>query len=160
MKSYLNPLFLSVLFLWLAGCGGGTTTTERNDSTQQSDNASTSFGSESGTDVTIIVPTSPFEFVLVPELDTSSSINGSVALSWQAPTTNTNGSELIDLAGFYIYYGKVDGVWTEVIDIQDVTALTHTITQIATGGYYFTVSAYNQFGVESAKVASVYVTIN
>ena len=36
---------------------------------------------------------------------TASGGPGSATLSWEAPTTNTNGTALTDLAGYRIYYG-------------------------------------------------------
>jgi len=67
---------------------------------------------------------------------------------------------LTDLAGYYIYYGKIDDygntgdVVIDVVDIQDATSLSHTILNIIKDDYFFVVSAYSQAGVESKKVSA------
>jgi len=40
------------------------------------------------------------------------SSSGNVTLSWQAPTDNTNGSALLNLAGYVIHYGSVSKTYT------------------------------------------------
>jgi fibronectin type 3 domain-containing protein len=77
-----------------------------------------------------------------------SSISGaSVTLTWDAPTTNSDGSPLTDLNGYKIYYGTSSGNYTEVIDIGNVTS--YTIGNLSSGIYYFAVTAYNTSGNES-----------
>ncbi len=34
---------------------------------------------------------------------------GTITLAWDAPTTNTDGTPLTDLAGYKIYYGPTSG---------------------------------------------------
>jgi hypothetical protein len=79
------------------------------------------------------------------ELDTSS---GSATLEWTAPTTNSDGSALTDLAGFKIYYGNSSGSYPQNIDVEKAT--TYQVTGLPRGvKYFFVVRAYNQSGVES-----------
>ncbi len=79
---------------------------------------------------------------------TAITVTGSATLSWAAPTTNTDGTPLTDLAGYKIYYGTSPGNYTTSIDIGNVT--TYTITNLSTGTYYFTVTAYDSSGIESS----------
>jgi hypothetical protein len=73
-----------------------------------------------------------------------------VNLTWVAPTQNTDGTALTDLAGYMIYYDTVDGgPYPNGIQITDETATTHTITGLAEGTYYFVATAYNSTGQES-----------
>jgi hypothetical protein len=71
----------------------------------------------------------------------------SVTLTWDAPTTNIDGTPLTDLAGYKIYYGTSSGVYTSVIDAKNVT--TYKIGGLVAGAHYFTVTAYNAAGYES-----------
>lgn len=75
---------------------------------------------------------------------------GSATLSWTAPTVNTNGTPITDLAGYYIHYGTVSGSLTSVITVPGASTTEYEISNLPSGTYYFTVSAYNSLGVESA----------
>uniref|UniRef100_A0A6M3J749 Fibronectin type-III domain-containing protein n=1 Tax=viral metagenome TaxID=1070528 RepID=A0A6M3J749_9ZZZZ len=94
---------------------------------------------------------------------------GQAILSWQAPTTNEDGTPLTDLAGYKVYYGKVSATYTIIKDIGNVltyaiteNALTYTITGLGEGTWYFVVTAYNTIGTESAysnEVSKVIKTV-
>jgi Fibronectin type III domain len=74
---------------------------------------------------------------------------GTITLAWDAPTTNTDGTPLTDLAGYKIYYGPTSGSYTNTLDVGNVT--TSEVNDLTDGNtYYFTVSAYNSAGVESS----------
>lgn len=67
-------------------------------------------------------------------------------LSWTAPTQNTDGSALTDLAGFTIYGGQTQGgPYGDVsISISNPNATTFTVPGLATDTtYYFVVTAFN-----------------
>jgi hypothetical protein len=72
---------------------------------------------------------------------------GATKLTWEAPTTVSDGTPLTDLAGYKIYYGTSSGNYTEVIDAGNVT--TYTVGSLPPGTYYFAVTAYNGSGNES-----------
>lgn len=78
-------------------------------------------------------------------------------LSWDAPTTNTDGTDLTDLAGYKIYYGTSPGTYDSVIDTGDVT--TYKITDLTPATYYFVVTAYDKGGNESAYSNEVSKTV-
>lgn len=82
----------------------------------------------------------------------SSSATGTATLSWTAPTLNTDGSALTDLAGYVIYYGSDASNLVSTIDINAASTLTYTIEGLAAGTtYYFAVASVNSAGVESAQ---------
>lgn len=72
---------------------------------------------------------------------------GTADLSWTAPTTNTDGTTLTDLAGFKVYYGTSSGNYGAPVDIGNQTS--YTVAGLGSGTYYFSVTAYNSSGNES-----------
>jgi Fibronectin type III domain len=81
---------------------------------------------------------------------TSTSGPGTVTLSWIAPTGNTNGTPLTDLAGYHIHYGTSQDNLTQVIDLAGTGTTEYEVAGLAPGTYYFAVSAYTAMGTESA----------
>lgn len=79
-----------------------------------------------------------------------SSSAGSATLSWLNPTKNTNGSTLTNFAGVRIYYGTSSGSLTHMVQIAGSSTTTYTISNLASGTWYFGATAYNTSGVESA----------
>jgi hypothetical protein len=82
------------------------------------------------------------------------------SLSWEAPTTNTDGSALNDLAGYKIYYGETSvasgscpsGYPSGNTITTGTTTRSYNFNNILTPGhtYYFQVTAYDTSGNESA----------
>lgn len=71
-------------------------------------------------------------------------------LSWTAPTQNTDGTALVDLAGFKIYYGQTQsGPYDNIIDLVDPLATTHVIEPLSSGNWFFVATAYNAADIES-----------
>lgn len=69
---------------------------------------------------------------------------GEAELTWTAPTQNTDGSALTDLAGFKLYMGTtLGGPYPVSIDIADPAATTFTVPNLSEGTYYFVSTAYN-----------------
>jgi hypothetical protein len=81
---------------------------------------------------------------------------GSTTVSWVAPTTNTDGSALTNLAGFRVYYGTSSTALTSNVLIDDVTRRSATINSLTTGTWYFSVRAFNTSNAQSdnSNVAS------
>lgn len=77
----------------------------------------------------------------------------SVTLSWNAPTTYTDGSPvaLSDIGGYKIYYGHATRTYTSIVSVANpMTAIvTSTLSSLPTGTYYFAVTAYGTDGIES-----------
>jgi hypothetical protein len=73
----------------------------------------------------------------------------SVALSWAAPTINSDGSTLTNLAGYRIYYGTSKTDLSHAITLSYVGITTYVISNLGSGTYYFAILAYNASGVQS-----------
>ena len=76
---------------------------------------------------------------------------GSATLSWTAPTTRTDGSPLTNLSGYKIFYGRMSGIYDYQIDINNPGVLTYVIENLASGDWYFALTAYDSAGVESDR---------
>jgi hypothetical protein len=81
---------------------------------------------------------------------------GSAVISWLAPTTNTDGTALTNLAGFYIHYGTKKASLDHRIVINTVGISNYVVDNLTSGTYYFSVSSYTKTGVESdpSKIVS------
>jgi len=85
---------------------------------------------------------------------------GSTTVSWTAPTTNMDGSTLLNLAGFRVYYGTSSTALSSSTTIDDMTRRSATISSLAPGTWYFAVRAFNSSNAESnnSNVATKTVT--
>ncbi len=73
---------------------------------------------------------------------------GDLTLEWDAPTTNTDGSSLSDIAGYTLYYGIASDTYDHSIDVGNVT--TYKVTNLVDGTtYYFVVTVRDTSGNES-----------
>lgn len=75
---------------------------------------------------------------------------GSAALSWVAPTQNTDGSSLTDLAGYRIVYGTSASALNQTIELSNPSLTSYVVDQLAPGTWYFAVKAYTASGTESS----------
>jgi hypothetical protein len=76
------------------------------------------------------------------------STSGSAALVWTMPTTNTDGSALVDLQGFNVYMGDTAQNLARVASVAG-SQTNYTVSSLAAGTHYFAVTAYNAAGAES-----------
>ncbi|HEU4627196.1 MAG TPA: putative Ig domain-containing protein [Steroidobacteraceae bacterium] len=83
----------------------------------------------------------------------------SVTLNWGAPTTNTDGSALTNLAGFRIAYGKSASNLDTTVQVPGTGVMSYTIDGLTSGTWYFTVKSYSSAGVESAPSNPVSATV-
>lgn len=84
---------------------------------------------------------------------------GTATLSWTAPTTNSDGTPLTDLAGFRIYYGWSTSALTNVITIANTRQTSYEVQNLDVGTvWYFVVKAYNSANVESDQSPVVHKT--
>lgn len=77
-------------------------------------------------------------------------VNGAATLSWTPPTQNEDGSALVDLAGYEIYYGTASGDYPNVIEILNPSVTTYVVENLSAGEWFFSATAINESGVESA----------
>ena len=75
---------------------------------------------------------------------------GTATVSWSAPTTNTDGSALTDLAGYHVYYGTSPSSLTKVVNVASAGATSYTVGSLSSATWYFGVTAYTTSGAESA----------
>lgn len=88
------------------------------------------------------------------------SSTGAVTLSWDAPTENSNGTPLMNLEGYKVYYGQQANDLTSVIDISTSGVTNYVVQNLAVGTYYFAVASYNSAGVESSLSTEVSTTVD
>jgi hypothetical protein len=85
--------------------------------------------------------------------------SGSAVVSWTAPTQNTDGSALTNLAGFRILYGTSPTSLNQTVELANPSLSTYTVSGLASGTWYFAVKAYNSAGGESSQSNSASKTI-
>jgi len=89
-----------------------------------------------------------------------------ITLSWDAPTTNADGTPLADLAGYKVYMGNQSGQYTQTFPINSACSATggcsesYKITNLSDGTYCFVVTALDASGNESAYSNEVCTTID
>ncbi len=84
---------------------------------------------------------------------------GAVLLSWDAPTTNTDGSPLADLAGYTIHYGTIESLLTQSVTVDNPNT-SYAFQNLAAGVWYFAISAVTSAGIDGAMSDPVSATIN
>lgn len=85
----------------------------------------------------------PFSVQVVQQGD------GTVTLSWTPPTENTDGSPLVDLASYRIYYGLAVGDYPNQVVIDNPGIATFVVEGLTPNTYFFVATAVNTQGVES-----------
>lgn len=78
----------------------------------------------------------------------SVSVIGPVQLSWVAPDENVDGSTLVDLAGYRIYFGTDSRSYSDMVELGAPTVTSHTLS-LASGDYYVAMTALDADGNES-----------
>jgi len=76
-------------------------------------------------------------------------VTGELALAWQAPTENVDGSPLDDLSGYKIYYGTSSRNYDASVSIDDPSATSGSVI-VVSGDYYVAMTAIDADGNESA----------
>lgn len=148
---------LLLVATFLAGCNSNraTSTTGSPASAVTSANSVTSSSSTSSSTST--------SGSTAPQTVSSSSApadNKSVDVSWVAPTANTDGSALTDLAGYTIYYGTSPSALSQSVNVPSAGATDYVVQGLTQGTWYFVVTAYTNTGLQSgySSVVSKSVT--
>lgn len=99
-------------------------------------------------------------FALTVAATSTGASAGAATLSWVAPTENTDGTALTNLAGYRIHYGTNADALTQEVSINTTGTTTYMITDLAPATYYFAIKAVTTSGVESSlsSVASKTIT--
>ena len=82
---------------------------------------------------------------------TDAAAQGNAMMSWDANTED-------DLAGYNLYHGTSTGAYGSPTSLGLVTS--HTVTGLQPGSHYFTVTAYDYAGNESAPTTEVSTTVS
>jgi hypothetical protein len=85
--------------------------------------------------------------------------SGTATLNWTAPTRNSDGTTLTNLAGFKVLYGTSTSALTNTKSINDPRATSTSIGSLGAGTWYFTMRSVNSNGVESDNAAVQQKTI-
>jgi len=81
---------------------------------------------------------------------TSGSTAGTATITWTPPTQNSDSTALTNLAGYQIDYGTSSGALTKTVLVASPGASSYTLSNLASGSWYFAVQAYTNSGVKSA----------
>lgn len=90
---------------------------------------------------------------------TPATTNKSVDVTWSAPTANTNGSALTNLAGYTIYYGTNPSSLSKSVKVANAGATDYVVQGLSDGTWYFAVTAYTNTGLQSSYSTIVSKTI-
>lgn len=75
--------------------------------------------------------------------------SGQATLSWIPPTTNQDGTALIDLAGYRIYYGTEENNYKNDLYVGNMGIADYVVDDLCPNTYFFAVAAVNTAGLES-----------
>jgi hypothetical protein len=117
------------------------------DATQATAPASSSTTPVSAT--TTVPSTSGSTPALMPPIKIDST--GTATLDWTPPIQNSDGSVLTNLAGYTVYYGTAPDKLTESVKVSNPGVATYVLSNLASGTWYFAVTAYSAAGVESDR---------
>lgn len=139
IRASIPVVGLALATLALAGCGGASTSAPQSSAASPSSSSSSS--SSSGPTTTV-------------------KATGTAQVSWTPPTTTTDGATLLNLAGYYIYYGTNPSALTQEIQISNIGLTTYDVGNLSSGTWYFVVTSYTTNGTQSAPSNVVSQTIS
>lgn len=85
---------------------------------------------------------------------------GQALLSWMPPTLRSDGTPLMNLSGYRIYYGNSPAGLSNVINLDTAGVTNHVVENLSAGTWYFAISAFDSAGLESPMSASAAKTIS
>jgi hypothetical protein len=74
---------------------------------------------------------------------------GSALLSWVAPSQNSDGSPLLDLDGYRVYWGPAPGSYINS-ETMDAGVTNYLVEGLTPGTWYFAATAVNSLAIESS----------
>ena len=122
----------AVVYLALAGCGGGGDATDDSQAPQSEEQAQGHVGA-----------------LVAPSAKEARAMTHSATVSWTAPVQNTDGTPLTDVAGYVISFGTSPTSLTKSIVVSDPGLTTGTVRALPAGTYYFSVATRNSSGALS-----------
>lgn len=85
--------------------------------------------------------------------------SGTATLSWTKPTQYSDGTPLVDLAGYIVEYGTDPAALSQRVKVADPALTRFTVGDLGKGTWYFTVISYTTTGLESDVATLVSKTI-
>lgn len=85
---------------------------------------------------------------------------GTALLSWYPPTEREDGSPLINLAGYRVFYGQDPADLDIVVELDNPGLTSYLIEYLDLGTWYFSMTALDDEGRESAPSAVASKTIS
>jgi len=85
---------------------------------------------------------------------------GAVTVNWSTPTQNTNGTPLVNLAGFRIFYGTDPNNLSQSAQIANPGLTSYVLSNLAPGTWYIGLSDYTASGVQSSLSNIASTTVN
>jgi hypothetical protein len=84
-------------------------------------------------------------------VDAAPAQTGNFTVSWTAPVSRADGEpfSLAERGGYRIYFGDSSGTYTDVADVNDVTATSATVTNVPVGTSYVVMTTLDIDGRES-----------
>ncbi len=73
----------------------------------------------------------------------------STTLLWTPPTERTDGSPLVNLAGYRIHYGTASTSYDRLIDVNNPGIASYVVEGLVVATWYFVVTAYDAGGLTS-----------
>lgn len=84
---------------------------------------------------------------------------GSISVSWTPPTERTDGTPLVDLAGYTIYWGPEEGHYPNVATIDNPGITSFVIEPLVPGTYFVAATAFDSGGLESMMSDAAEATV-
>lgn len=85
---------------------------------------------------------------------------GGATLTWTAPTTNTDGSPLTNLAGYKLFHAPTSAGVDTASPVSVPLGTTFTLTGLPAGTRWFGMKAFNSLGAESVMSTKTSKVIN
>ena len=74
---------------------------------------------------------------------------GTATLSWTAPTENSDGTALTNLAGYQVWYGQSQNNLNNTVTLNNASLSTYVVENLGSGTWYFALVAVNSQGTVS-----------
>jgi hypothetical protein len=74
---------------------------------------------------------------------------GSASLIWAPPTENEDGTPLLDLAGYKLYWGTAEGSYPNSVTLMNPGITRYVVEDLTPAEWHFVMTAVNSRGIES-----------
>lgn len=75
---------------------------------------------------------------------------GTASLAWTPPTEKEDGTALADLSGYKVYAGRAQDALELVASLDNPGLTRHVVENLASGTWFFAITAVARDGIESA----------